>query len=316
MADSTRKRLADRLRSAEYRESYLALLACLALVVVAGVVTVITQRAQAKNHTETVLDCPYTGNGAHTHNADCYDKSGTLVCPLEERELHTHDDSCYTEEWTLVCGLEEGEELEDGTIHTHTDDCYEVERVLTCGLEEITEEHVHGPGCFRTIEVDDEEDEEGEDDMPAQTFEEELEDEDGNVFVRVTVDAPAGAFPANTTMEIELIESDDARTVAEEAAQDHTNGKVDQIQLVDITFYDESGEEIEPAKPVTVKFASDLIAQSENPMVVHIEDDGTGSIVETLDEKELERRNESAEDDELVFDTTGSEFGVETVRGE
>lgn len=316
MADSTRKRLADRLRSAEYHESYLALLACLALVVVAGVVTVITQRAQAKNHTETVLDCPYTGNGAHTHNADCYDKSGTLVCPLEERELHTHDDSCYTEEWTLVCGLEEGEELEDGTIHTHTDDCYEVERVLTCGLEEITEEHVHGPGCFRTIEVDDEEDEEDEDDMPAQTFEEELEDEDGNVFVRVTVDAPAGAFPANTTMEIELIESDDARTVAEEAAQDHTNGKVDQIQLVDITFYDESGEEIEPAKPVTVKFASDLIAQSENPMVVHIEDDGTGSIVETLDEKELERRNESAEDDELVFDTTGSEFGVETVRGE
>lgn len=61
--------------------------------------------------------------GAHVHNADCYE----LTCGYEE---HQHDESC-----SITCGLEE---------HTHTQDC--------CSKEE----HNHTTSCYDPSSVGDE----------------------------------------------------------------------------------------------------------------------------------------------------------------
>ena len=178
MASKVRDRISDLLRSAERHERYLALMAALSLVMVVCVASVLMRSAQAMTHKEQVLDCHYNGNGAHTHNMDCYDKSMNLVCPLEERLAHTHDESCYIEVRELICGQEEQAQPEpeepEGELqeseqegqegqqeqaepagHQHTEDCYRVTKELICGLEEVTEEHVHGSGCFKTVTVRD-----------------------------------------------------------------------------------------------------------------------------------------------------------------
>ena len=347
MAEPFRTRLVDRVQSIKRHENYLALLACLAIVVAAVVVITIMQHAEALNHTETVLDCPYVGDGAHTHNADCYDKSGTLVCPLEERELHVHDDSCYTEELILICGFEDGEELADGSTHEHTDECYEVERTLTCDKEEVTEEHIHGQGCFKTVHtyVEDEEAEtdydpsyeselEGEPteepevegsegeatdavEEAAETdeaepesqkgekvvFREELLDDEGNVLIKVYVEAPEGAFPEGATMQVTPIIDDSVNSAVEEAVSSRTQGKITQIQSVDITFYDSYGTEIEPAEPISVKLTSPLIKGNRSTMVVHVDNTGQGEVVDTLTDEELHERNESSEPDAVSFES-------------
>ena len=170
MGDSIKKRIADLLSSSKRQNAYLRLLALAAVAVAIVVAIGLMQNGVAMVHTEVVLDCHATPGVAHTHNVDCYDDNGNLVCPLPEVELHTHDDSCYRETRTLVCQIPEQPAHqhddscydEDGTLvcgleategHTHTDACYVVSRTLTCGLDEVTEEHVHGPGCFKTVTV-------------------------------------------------------------------------------------------------------------------------------------------------------------------
>ena len=170
MGDSIKKKIAELLSSSKRQNAYLRLLALAAVAVAVVVAIGLMQNGVAMVHTEVVLDCHATPGVAHTHNVDCYDDDGNLVCPLPEVELHTHDDSCYRETRTLVCHIPEQPAHqhddscydEDGTLvcgleategHTHTDACYVVSRTLTCGLDEVTEEHVHGPGCFKTVTV-------------------------------------------------------------------------------------------------------------------------------------------------------------------
>lgn len=177
MGETFQKRISALLLSNRRHARYVAVLVCSALVVVLGVTATLMRPGQAKTHEEVVLDCQYSGNGAHTHDASCYDADGNLVCPLEEREYHVHDDSCYASETYLVCGLEEGagahahdescydEEgnlvcgLEESAGHVHTDECWQTDTYLACGKDEVADEHVHGEGCFKTIVVDDGEDE-------------------------------------------------------------------------------------------------------------------------------------------------------------
>ena len=172
MATTVRERAAKLLTSNKNHVRYLGILAFMALVVGFGVTAMLKQNGVAMTHTKVVLDCHVAGEVAHTHSADCYDDEGNLVCTLPERELHTHTDECYEETRTLACGLEESDGhqhsdacyddegnlvcgLEESEGHTHTDACYEVTRELVCGLPELTEEHVHGPGCFVTVQVED-----------------------------------------------------------------------------------------------------------------------------------------------------------------
>lgn len=385
--------LARALLSREKHDQFLAALSVMMVVVALFVFHTVMRQGITLTHKETILDCHYVGKGAHKHSSDCYDKGANLVCPLEERELHEHDDSCYTTNMVLTCDLEEGDD------HTHTDECYEEVKVLTCGKEEVTEEHVHGSGCFKTVTVrnvdgeiievdadganiegmelmeepeeeavsqeepvdeandevlaasaeDDAEDaaiddspvsddaspDEGEDagsdestseesteedadpaddatpqdattvetvdaegkthhlivaddtesgedsDMPAQGFDKVIKDVEGNVLVHVIVRAPEGAFPAGTTMRVVPVTTHEVAGSIEEAVANQTSRKVSEIQAVDITFHDAAGNEIEPAKKISVKMTSDLIDTKDDPLVVHVDNEGVADVVKT-----------------------------------
>ena len=124
----------------EYRR-WLSVFLCLAVVIAAGTVALLTRPGVAMTRTETILDCRFDGVAAHTHTEDCYE-NGVLVCPLPERELHAHDESCYQTETFLICGLEESEG------HVHDASCLtQVRGDLICGLEE-SEGHVHDASCL------------------------------------------------------------------------------------------------------------------------------------------------------------------------
>ena len=233
------------LASYNARRREYATLALVALLVTVSVALGLHQRGIAATHSEQVLDCQYSGSGAHTHDESCYDASGNLVCPLEEREYHVHDDSCYEETRQLACGLqehahtdacydEEGNlacELED---HQHSDACYQVNRVLSCTRDEVTEVHTHGPGCFREVQVEDvslDPQDAGQDpasgelgteddsatlgdaadnpsdqSMPEQAFAHEFKDQDDNLVLRVDAKAPEGALPEGSAMQAEWID--------------------------------------------------------------------------------------------------------------
>ncbi len=101
-------------------------LICLAVIVAAGTVALLTMPGQAQTHTRKVLDCPVE---VHQHTDSCQDAEGNLVCGQVDFVVHIHNDDCYAD-GELVCPLPEYR------IHEHTDACYAVESVLVCGLEE------------------------------------------------------------------------------------------------------------------------------------------------------------------------------------
>ena len=360
--DRVRREVSRAIRSRKIRLENARLLAVLAVFVVLAVAGITMQNGRAIVHEERVLDCPVAADGAvaHTHDDSCYDEEGRLVCQLPEVELHTHDDSCYTEERSLVCGLEEGEGahyhdescydeegnlicgLEESDGHVHTDDCYETTRTLTCGKEEVTEEHVHGQGCFRTVVMDDGE---AEDDsvedpeasdteavdevvLPAQSFQHEFVDDEEQLQLRVSVEAPEGALPEGTTMRAEWVDTEadengDVQAAIDDAVAKKTEGRIDSVQAVDITFLDADDAEVEPAVPVTVTMTSPQIADaaassSASPLLVHVESEREavergqelglaevqieGQVVDPLSEKQLAKRDIEAGKEDLVFD--------------
>ena len=295
------------LRSNRRHARYIQAFACLAVLVAVAVPLVMRQYGVAMTTTETRLACQYAGNGAHTHNADCYDAYGNLVCPLPEKPFHTHTDSCYATERVLTCALPETAGHahtdacydEDGNLtctipeepaHTHTDACYETRTTdqLTCGMEETTEEHVHGPACFETVTVElpDPEPElttttpagpeatvpstPEEDPTPAQEFTDVLKkkDQDGNeyVYLAVQVKAPQGALPKGSTMtvaHVDLQKKDDLTGLTAQEKLDEVLRKEAgdeaafvQADAVDITFKDAQGNRIDPAKKVEVRITT------------------------------------------------------------
>ena len=312
MANTVRTHLTKLLESKKLRENYLAVFVCVALVVATSVALLVKRYGLAASHQETVLDCHYDGNAAHTHNADCYDADGNLVCPLPERELHIHDDSCFTEQTTLVCGLEEGEE------HVHTSECYQTERILSCGKEEVTEEHVHGPGCFTTITVNDGEEPVAAVLYPEQSFNHEFKNEHGGVELRVDVHAPEGALPEGTTMRATMVDPNSLnkqeRKAVDNAIAEKTDGVALEMQAVDITFLDAQGNEIEPKQNVTVTFTSPLVDTQDQTLVVHVEDEKEmqargadapkGNVVDTLSDRELSQRSMNLSDNQLAIDSS------------
>ena len=92
----------------------------------------------------------------------------------------------------------------------------------------------------------------------------------GGNGLRVTVDAPEGAFPV------------DAEMVVTEVPLEEVQAKIDDSEFAgqtavvatDISFYDGNGAELQPGVPVSVSIRSDLIPAVEDPMVLHIADDG------------------------------------------
>ncbi len=279
MAENTKNRLTGMLLSKSRRARYIRTFVVLAACVAIAVAVALHQSGIAMTHEEQILTCPVSGVVAHTHNESCYDADGNLVCALPEIELHTHGDDCYTEVKELTCGLEESDE------HKHTDACYTVTRKLTCGKEEVTEEHVHGPGCFTTVTVGEAETQsEGTKpqvvvtaSMPAQKFEDKIMDDKGNEWVHVTVSAPEGAFPEGTTMRINPLDAESVRSKVEDAINKQkgpdSSTVAKQMKAVDIAFFDPEGNEIEPAAQVEVKITSNTVSEIKDPVLVHVDRD-------------------------------------------
>lgn len=103
--------------------------------------------------------------------------------------------------------------------------------------------------------------------FPAQDFSGEAND------VAVTVNAPEGAFPEGTTMNVT-----EAEESSVQAAADAVNASTSDVTAVEITFT-VNGEEIEPAVPVKVTLDSVQIADMEAPVVVHVDDEAQAEVI-------------------------------------
>lgn len=143
--------------------------------------------------------------------------------------------------------------------------------------------------------------------MPAQTFEEVLKDDKGEVLLKVNVDAPAGAFPAGTTMRVTKLPAKDVREQVETAIETaNIEGSILRMTAIDIVFCDEAGNEIEPATKVEVKITSDTVRQMQDPLLVHVNDrekaNQAGKEADAEVVQEVEVVNEDENDE-----STGSE---------
>ncbi len=289
MAGNIRGHIAGLLQTSKRHTRYVGILALLAVVVAFGVTMGLRRNGRAATVTETVLDCHAAAGVAHTHNADCYDADGNLVCPLQERELHVHSDACYDEEGNL-----------------------------TCGKDEVTEQHVHGAGCFKTVTVtvDDPEpaaeasaEDEGPDyaqaeaeaaPMPSQIFEEKVDLEgkskDASDDLIVRVEAPEGALPKGTTMRVSPITAKKYIDSAKNEVKDKTKADVEAVQAVDITFIHD-GKEVEPKKNVHVsmRYADVQYTQDKAIEIVHVDDKYNADIVG--------KKDEQTEKDEVTFES-------------
>ena len=91
--------------------------------------------------------------------------------------------------------------------------------------------------------------------------------------VNVTVNAPEGAFPSDTVMTVSEADENSVQTAADAAGTE-----VEDVKAVEITFT-AGEEEVEPAVPVKVTLAADMIADAEEPVVVHVDDDNKAEVI-------------------------------------
>ena len=123
--------------------------------------------------------------------------------------------------------------------------------------------------------------------MPAQSWERTA----GGI--KVTVEAPEGAFPENTRITVTPVNGSSLM----DTVSDAVDGAVLEVQAVDITFFDADGHEIEPAVPIRVVMTPAATEHAEEKTsVVHVD------IAQQT--AELIEQAEGTEDDnsEVVFD--------------
>ena len=281
-----RQHITRKLLSRRSAARQLALVAVLALIIGADIARSLILTSIAATYVPQRLVCPADKNVAHTHESRCYDADGNLVCPLEERPLHTHDASCYDETGALVCGL-----------------------------DELTEEHVHGAGCFVAVSAD--EDFEATPPVPgvmvspasyvtgtgspAQEFAGTV-DATGNGSLEVHAIAPQGALPTGSFMRLTGVDDGELDQTVGQALSQECPGEVTGIHAIDITFLDAQGNEIEPSRGVTVTMSSPLVAHGGRPMVVHVADDGRAEIIHQLSQEQVHRRGLQLKSDEVALD--------------
>ena len=109
--------------------------------------------------------------------------------------------------------------------------------------------------------------------------------------VEVTVDFEEGAFPEGTTMRVKPVWN---QSVLGAITDTVTDKEIIKVQAVDIIFLDEAGNEIEPAKPIKVmmKSVAAPVEVTEKPVVVHVDDQLSTSVV-TTEEVENEAPQEA-----------------------
>ncbi|MGX8773923.1 MAG: hypothetical protein ACSW8G_02570 [Bacillota bacterium] len=90
----------------------------------------------------------------------------------------------------------------------------------------------------------------------------------------VSISAPEGALPEGATVVVKGVKTESIQGAVEKLIE---NAEV--VKAVDITFYDKDGKEIEPAKKVSVAFASNDFRKLDNAQVIHIKDSGAAEKV-------------------------------------
>ena len=113
--------------------------------------------------------------------------------------------------------------------------------------------------------------------------------------IRVQVEADEGAFPENTYMSLAPIDGN----YLKDALSDEVDGEILEIQAVDIVFVNEYGEELEPAIPIRVSITVQETQYSDRATdVIHIDDNGTPSVVPQLADEGTESNCE------ILFDAS------------
>lgn len=113
--------------------------------------------------------------------------------------------------------------------------------------------------------------------------------------IRVQVEADEGAFPENTYMSLAPIDGN----YLKDALSDEVDGEILEIQAVDIVFVNEFGEELEPAIPIRVSITVQETQYSDRATdVIHIDDNGTPSVVPQLADEGTESNCE------ILFDAS------------
>jgi uncharacterized repeat protein (TIGR02543 family) len=100
----------------------------------------------------------------------------------------------------------------------------------------------------------------------------------GGSGLRVTVDAPEGAFPADAAMTVTEVRPDAVQGVVANAG---VEGEV--LIAADISFRDANGAELEPEVPVEVAVTASM-PKAKDLKVVHIDDDNNVAEIEQLPE--------------------------------
>ena len=162
---------------------------------------------------------------------------------------------------------------------------------------------------------------------PARTVEQTLD----GTGVTVTVDVPENALPEDAQLSVALVgsseDSADDQTVADVAAElDNAEVDYDGFVALDISFVDNKGEKVEPAKPVSVSFSLPANVLPEDMdagtlAVQHLAEDEAGEVVsvdtvaDAAEETEGTISVESAPmaiaDDNAAAETVTAEFEVD-----
>ena len=244
--------------------------------------------SEPKTDYDVTEDKKIKGFKFHTESLRCDGVIFEIVLPDTEEEESEEIGEAATEDAAEEETEEETEELDEAVTEEVTEE--ETEELYEAVTEEVTEEETE-----EISEADTEEATEAHLSGPVM-FEAQTQD------VTVSVYAPAGAFPEGTTMEVAPAEAEEYAEAVEKAVEDGV--EVSRMLAVDIIFRDADGNEIEPACPVSVKMRSELIREEEEPVIVHVDDEGTASLVSDASLNE---------DDEMLFHS--DEFSVYLIVG-
>ena len=301
-AQASVHKVSGRRQARRARNRFIALLGC--IVVLA---TAIALMVPAISMTRGALVC---GMEEHEHSDACYEK--VLACGQEESEKHQHSEACYENQ--LVCGLSEHEHSDacyedvsnnadesavqdegssadepaaqgEGSEESGNANASEASSAATeaaasdsgAASEATASADLAESVGTAAVNADGEPAvKEGADAnaKPIQTFKADLKDEDDNVVLTVSVDAPEGALPADSFMKIDGVDAaklvDEVKYAVDKS--DRVKGNIGRSLAVDIAFYDKDGSKIEPSKNVETKIQTSYVRDFENPVLVHVID--------------------------------------------
>ena len=103
--------------------------------------------------------------------------------------------------------------------------------------------------------------------------------------MNVTVTAPEGAFPEGTVMTVSAVyDQDTISDIRDTVNDDFTDIK--SVRAVDIAFT-YNGAEIEPLLPINVVMSVPEIAEAQSAVVVHVDDEGSAEVIDTVSTSEV-----------------------------